>query len=62
MYRANPRWASRAPALWRFVDLMHKSNLHYWLALHPDVVRPIGGVKQMHRLAEALVRSIVKQR
>ena len=35
---------------------MHKSNLHYWLALHPDVVRPIGGVKQMHRLAEALVR------
>lgn len=35
---------------------MHKSNLRYWLALHPDVVRPIGGVKQMHRLAEALVR------
>ena len=57
MHCANPRWASfGAPALWRFVDLMHKSNLRYWLALHPDVVRPIGGVKQMHRLAEALVR------
>ena len=27
---------------------------HYWLALHPDIKRPIGGVKQMHRLAEAL--------
>jgi len=28
----------------------------YWLALHPDLQRPIGGVKQMHRLAEALNR------
>lgn len=27
----------------------------YWLASHPDVSRPIGGVKQIHRLAEALV-------
>ena len=35
---------------------MHKSNFRYWLALHPDVARPIGGVKQMHRLAEALAR------
>ena len=26
----------------------------YWLALHPDISRPIGGVKQMHRFAEAL--------
>ena len=26
----------------------------YWLALHPDVHKPIGGVKQMHRLAEAI--------
>ena len=26
----------------------------YWLALHPDIHRPIGGVKQVHRLAEAL--------
>ena len=26
----------------------------YWLALHPDLERPIGGVKQMHRFAEAL--------
>ena len=27
----------------------------YWLALHPDLAQPIGGVKQMHRLAEALL-------
>lgn len=27
----------------------------YWLALHPDVHKPIGGVKQMHRLAECLL-------
>lgn len=26
----------------------------YWLALHPDLRHPIGGVKQVHRLAEAL--------
>ena len=26
----------------------------YWLALHPDLEKPIGGVKQMHRFAEAL--------
>lgn len=30
------------------------SAKRYWLALHPDVPKPIGGVKQMHRLAEAL--------
>ena len=29
-------------------------HYRYWLALHPDIRRPIGGVKQMHRLAEAL--------
>ena len=28
----------------------------YWLALHPDLKKPIGGVKQMHRLAESLLR------
>ena len=27
----------------------------YWLALHPDLPRPIGGVKQVHRFAEALM-------
>ena len=27
----------------------------YWFALHPDVPKPIGGVKQVHRLAEALI-------
>lgn len=27
----------------------------YWFALHPDVTRPIGGVKQVHRLAEVLI-------
>ena len=29
-------------------------SVRYWLAVHPDVSRPIGGVKQIHRLAEAL--------
>ena len=28
----------------------------YWLALHPDLPKPIGGVKQMHRLAESLLK------
>ena len=28
----------------------------YWLALHPDLQKPIGGVKQMHRLAESLLK------
>lgn len=27
----------------------------YWFALHPDIQRPIGGVKQVHRLAEVLI-------
>lgn len=27
----------------------------YWLALHPDLERPIGGVKQVHRFAEDLI-------
>lgn len=26
----------------------------YWLAIHPDIAKPIGGVKQIHRLAESL--------
>ena len=33
---------------------MISSSPRYWLALHPDIGKPIGGVKQMHRLAEAL--------
>lgn len=32
---------------------MSKQN-RYWLALHPDIKRPIGGAKQAHRLVEAL--------
>ena len=28
----------------------------YWFPLHPDITKPIGGVKQVHRLAEALIR------
>lgn len=28
---------------------------NFWLPLHPDVVRPIGGVKQVHRLGEQLI-------
>ena len=27
---------------------------HFWFILHPDISRPIGGVKQIHRLCEAL--------
>jgi len=30
------------------------TDLRFWCALHPDVTRPVGGVKQMHRLAETL--------
>lgn len=30
------------------------SPRRYWLALHPDIRKPIGGAKQMHRFAEAL--------
>ena len=26
----------------------------FWFALHPDIKRPVGGVKQIHRLAEAI--------
>ena len=33
------------------------SAFRYWLALHPDIRRPVGGVKQMHRLAEAISAS-----
>ena len=51
----------RASKAQKVVRLREKSqnntmNQHYryWLALHPDIRRPIGGVKQMHRLAEAL--------
>ena len=31
------------------------SPRRYWLALHPDIQKPIGGAKQMHRFAEALM-------
>ena len=27
----------------------------FWFALHPDIEKPIGGVKQVHRFAEALI-------
>ena len=33
---------------------MYKFPLRFWLALHPDIQRPIGGVKQIHRLSEVL--------
>ena len=32
---------------------MHLS-MHYWLIVHPDVSYPLGGVKQIHRLAECI--------
>ena len=31
-------------------------GFRYWLVLHPDLKKPIGGVKQMHRLAESLLK------
>ena len=30
------------------------AGLRYWVAAHPDLHKPIGGIKQLHRLAEAL--------
>ena len=30
------------------------SPFRYWIALHPDIKKPIGGAKQIHRLAEAI--------
>ena len=30
------------------------SSHRYWIAIHPDIRKPIGGVKQIHRFAEAL--------
>ena len=30
--------------------------MRYWLVAHPDISRAIGGVKQMHRLAECISR------
>lgn len=35
--------------------MMNSRRFRYWLVLHPDVSSPIGGVKQMHRLTEALI-------
>ena len=32
------------------------SHRRYWLAIYPDIRKPIGGAKQMHRFAEALMR------
>ncbi len=36
--------------------IQHESNqkIRYWLSCHPDITRPMGGIKQIHRLAEAL--------
>lgn len=30
-------------------------SLHFWLLVFPDIEKPIGGVKQMHRLCECLI-------
>lgn len=32
------------------------AQMRFWLACQPDVQKPIGGVKQLHRLAESLTR------
>lgn len=34
---------------------MTQYRRRYWFAVHPDISKPIGGVKQIHRLAEALI-------
>lgn len=34
---------------------MQSFPFRYWLALFPDINKPIGGVKQMHRLGESLI-------
>ena len=31
--------------------------MRYWLVAHPDISRAVGGVKQMHRLAECISRA-----
>jgi hypothetical protein len=28
---------------------------HFWFPVYPDLVKPIGGVKQIHRVAEQLI-------
>ena len=30
-------------------------SFHFWLLVFPDINKPIGGVKQMHRLCESLI-------
>ena len=30
--------------------------MHFWIAAYPDLDRPIGGIKQMHRVAESIIR------
>lgn len=31
------------------------AELHFWFPVYPDLVKPIGGVKQIHRVAEQLI-------
>ena len=31
-------------------------KFRYWILLYPDIATPIGGVKQIHRLAEAFTQ------
>ena len=31
-------------------------KVRYWILLYPDIAKPIGGVKQIHRLAEAFIK------
>ncbi len=33
---------------------MIAASPRYWITIHPDIAKPIGGVKQIHRLAESL--------
>ena len=34
--------------------MVRSSSYRYWLVCHPDISRPIGGIKQIHRLCEAI--------
>ena len=30
-------------------------KIHFWFPVYPDLTQPIGGVKQIHRVAEQLI-------
>ena len=53
----------RQPLLWQIgvalvrhlhLNTMEQPPRRFWILVYPDMPRPVGGVKQMHRLAEAI--------